>query len=126
MACILVNRISIDPGNGLSSSHYNDVIVGAIASQITSLTIAYSTVYLDTHQRKHQSSASLAFVRGIHRSPLNSPAQMAVTRKIFPFDDVVKFDGNLLRLCTTTDGDDNFGDHNEVLGWLWLAIYIAC
>ena len=46
---------------------YNDVIMGAIASQITSLTIVYSIVYSDAEQRKHQSSASLAFVRGIDR-----------------------------------------------------------
>ena len=55
----------------VQSRHYGDVIMGAIASQITSLTIVYSTVYWDADQRKHQSSASLAFVRGIH------PAQMA-------------------------------------------------
>ena len=42
-----------------------DVIMGAIASQITSLTIVYSTIYSDADQRKHESSASLAFVRGI-------------------------------------------------------------
>ena len=47
--------------------HYNDVIMGAIASQITSLPIFYSTVYSGGDQRKHQSSASLAFVRGIHQ-----------------------------------------------------------
>ena len=47
--------------------HYDDVIMGAIASLITSLTMVYSTVYSDADQRKHQSSASLAFVRGIHR-----------------------------------------------------------
>ena len=47
--------------------HYNDVIMGAMASQITSLTIVYSTVYSCGDQRKHQSSASLAFVRGIQR-----------------------------------------------------------
>ena len=40
-------------------------------------------------QRKHQSSASLAFVRGTHRRPVNSPHKMPVTRKIFPFDDVI-------------------------------------
>ena len=60
-----------------------------IASQITSLTIVYSTVHLDTDQRKHQSSASLAFVRGIHRGPVNSPHKWPVTRKMFPFDDVI-------------------------------------
>ena len=70
----------------LSRLHYNDVIMGAIAFQITSLTIIYSTVYSDADQRKHQSSASLAFVRGIHR---NSPHKWPVTRKMFPFDDVI-------------------------------------
>ena len=69
--------------------HYNDVIMGAIASQITSLTIVYATVYSDADQRKHQSSASLAFVRGIHRAPVNSPHKWPVTRKMFPFDDVI-------------------------------------
>ena len=43
-----------------------------MASQITSLTIVYSMVYSDADQRKHQSSASLAFVRGIHQGPVNS------------------------------------------------------
>ena len=69
--------------------HYNDVIMGVIASQITSLTIVYSTVYSDADQRKHQSSASLAFVRVIHRGPENSPHKWPVTRKMFPFDDVI-------------------------------------
>ena len=56
------------------TDHYGDVIMDAIASQITSLTIVYSIVYSDADQRKHQSSASLAFVRGIHRGEF--PAQM--------------------------------------------------
>ena len=47
--------------------HYIDVTMTMMASQITSLTVVYSTVYSDTDQRKHQSSALLAFVRGIHR-----------------------------------------------------------
>ena len=46
---------------------YNDVIMGAIASQITSLTIVYSAVYSDADKRKLQSSASMAFLRGIYR-----------------------------------------------------------
>ena len=50
-----------------SSGHYTDVIMTTIASQITSLTVVYSTVYSDADQSKHQSSASLAFVWGIHR-----------------------------------------------------------
>ena len=73
--------------------HYINVIMGAITSQITSLTIVYSTVYSDADQRKHQSSASLAFVWGIHRGPVNSPHKWPVTRKMFPFDDVIMSNG---------------------------------
>ena len=69
--------------------HYCDVIMGAVAFQINSFAIVYSTVYSDADQRKHQSSASLAFVRGIHRGPVNSPHKWPVTRKMFPFDDVI-------------------------------------
>ena len=69
--------------------HYGDVIMGTIACQITSLAIVFSTVYSDADQRKHQSSASLAFVRGIHRRPVNSPQKWPVTLKMFPFDDVI-------------------------------------
>ena len=60
-----------------------------IASQITSLAIVFSTVYIDIDQRKHQSSASLAFVWEIHRGPVNSPHKWLATRKMFPFDDVI-------------------------------------
>ena len=74
-----------------SSHHYDDVIMSAMASQITSLTIACSTVYSDADQREHQSSASLAFVREIHQWPVNSPHKGPVTRKMFPFDDVIMF-----------------------------------
>ena len=63
--------------------------MGSITSQITSLTIVYSIVHSDADQRKHQSSASLAFVRGIHRVPVNSPHKWPVTRKMLPFDDVM-------------------------------------
>ena len=63
--------------------------MGAIASQITSLTTVYSIVYSGADQIKHQSSASLAFVRGIHRWPANSTHKWPVTRKMFPFDDVI-------------------------------------
>ena len=76
-------------------AYYTDVIMGAIASQITSLTIVYSTVYTDADQRKHRSSASLAFVRGIHRGPVNSPHKWPVTRKMFPFHDVIVICGDV-------------------------------
>ena len=59
--------------------------MSAMASQITSLKIVYSNVYSGADQRKHQSSASLALVRGIHGSPVNSPHKGPVTRKNFHF-----------------------------------------
>ena len=74
--------------------------MGPIASQITSLTIVYSTVYSDPDQRKHQSSESLAFVRGINRGPVNSPHKWPVTQKMFPFDDIImRSDALLFTWC---------------------------
>ena len=70
-------------------SHHTDVKMSAMGSQITSLPIVYSIVYCGADQRKHQSSASLAFVRGIHRWPVNSPHKRLVTRIMLPFDDVI-------------------------------------
>ena len=79
-------------GNAFSITHYSDVIIGAMASQITSLKIIYSTVYSDADHRKHQSSAFTGIcVRGIHRGPVNSPHKWPVTREMFPFDDVIMF-----------------------------------
>ena len=67
--------------------HYSDVIMGATASQTTSLTIVYATVYSGAYQRKHQSSAWPLW----GNSPVTGefPAQRPVTRKKFPFDDVI-------------------------------------
>ena len=55
-------------------THYGDVIMRTIASQITSLTVVNSTVYSDADQRKH---------------PVNSPHKGPVTRKMLQFDDVI-------------------------------------
>ena len=63
--------------------------MSVMASQITSLTIVYSTVYSGVDQRKHPSFASLAYVRGIHRWPVNSLRKGPVKQKMFPFDDVI-------------------------------------
>ena len=68
-----------------SNHHCSDVIIGAIATQITSLTVVYSTVYSSVDQRKHQSSVSLAFVWGIHQWAANSPHKWPVMRKMHPF-----------------------------------------
>ena len=84
----LISVTGVGQGS-IPSLHYNDVKMGAIASQITSLAIVFSTVYSDADQIKQQSSASLAFVRGIHRRPVNSPHKWPVMRKMFPFDDVI-------------------------------------
>ena len=62
--------------------HYNDVTMTTMASQITSLTVVCSTVYSDADQRKHQCSASLVFVWGIHQGPVNSPHKWLVWRKM--------------------------------------------
>ena len=90
----------------VESEHYSDDIMGTMASQITSLTIVYSTVYSGPDQRKHRSSASLAFVRGIHRWPVNSPYKWPVTRKMFPFDDVIM---NPCHSCRT----------QQCTSWIW-------
>ena len=70
--------------------------MSAMASPITSLTIVYSAVYSVAGQ--HQSSASLVFVRVIHRWPVNSPHKGPVTRKMFPFHDVIMNFSNLTRM----------------------------
>ena len=68
---------------------YSDVIKNTMSSQITGVSIVCSSVCSGVGQRKHQSSTSLAFVRGNHRWPVDSPNKGPVTRKVFPFDDVI-------------------------------------
>ena len=87
-------RLSVQNiSQALSHRHYGDVLMGTMVYQIISLAIVCSTVYSGADQRKHQSSASLAFVRGIHRGPVNSPHKWPVTRKMFPFDEVIMDNG---------------------------------
>ena len=83
--------------------------MGAMASQITSLTIVYAAVYSGADQRKRDSSASLAFVREIHRWPVNSPHKWPVTRKMFPFDDVIMRLVPLLHCCIVVSQSINQG-----------------
>ena len=104
--------------------HYDDVIMGAIASLIISLPIVYSTVYSDADQRKHQNSASPAFVRGIHRRPVNSPHRWPVTRKMFPFDDVnmeCQIDmtphGQYVMILAYSDEDHRRNNISLMLSW---------
>ena len=89
--CYNVTFIAVNQVNVITfyPLHYDDVIMGSVAAHITSLAIVYPTVYSDTDQRKHQSSVSVAFVRGILRWPVNSSYKGPVTRKMFAFDDVI-------------------------------------
>ena len=89
MSFVYFNELHHYSAFHIYSVHYCDVIMGTMASQITSLTIVYSAVHSGPDQRKHQSSASLAFVWGIHRWPVNSPQKWPVTLKMLPFDDVI-------------------------------------
>ena len=82
MACLLLL-------SGNKPLHYSDVIMSAMASLITTITIVYSAGYSDADQRKHQSSAPLAFVRGIHRLPVNSHHIWSVTQKMLTLDDII-------------------------------------
>ena len=87
-----------------------------MVSQISSLTIVYSTVYSGTDQRKHQSSASLAFVVGIYRWPVNSTHKLPVTRKMSPFDDVIMYQKQQIRITV-----QNFEDVPNTIAWLQLV-----
>ena len=95
--CINLIKISLRlVCKGLASNKPTVVLIIGVymgdpaqVSQINSLTIVCTTVYSGTDQRKQQSCESLAFVRGIHRWPVNSLHKWPVTRKIFPFDDII-------------------------------------
>ena len=142
------------PANPTSCSpnlvHYSDVIMGAIASQITSLSIIRSTVCSGAGQRRHQSSASLAFVRGIHWWLVNSPHKRGrdaenvsvwwrnhedvQCKQLYPFCVIsnVIFQplwchGNRLFLCGTLGHFPNYNDvcNQCCLPWRFLvAIHI--
>ena len=113
-------------------THYNDVIMSAMASQIPSLTIVYSTIYSGADQRKHQSSASLAFVWGSHPWPVNSPHKGPVTRKMFPFDDVIicRLDEILCRLdeilCRLDDLIFKYACPFSASVLRWLSVSKCC
>ena len=114
--------------------HDGDVIMGTIGYQITSLPIVYSTIYLDADQRRHQSSASLAFVRGTQRWSVNSPHKWPVTRKMFPFDYVIMIQHRPDRPRYAWYGYGMFlncikphagvsGNGNDVIFFLWNCPY---
>ena len=75
-----------------TTAHYSDIIMSTMASQITGVWIDYTNLCSGADKRKHQSSPSLAFVRGNHRSPVDYPHKGPATRNMFPFDDVTMSD----------------------------------
>ena len=95
--------------------HYNDVIMTMIASQITSLMVVYSMVYSGANQRKHQSSASLAFVWGLHREPVNSLHKLPVTRKYFHFV-TSSWQFNQFRFSCAVKINNESSVHNDIAG----------
>ena len=87
---------------------YSDDRMSAVSSQITGISMVCSTVCSGTDQRKHQSSALLAFVRWFHRWSVNSPDKKPVTRKMFPFDDVIHGETIIGPHNTPVDDESNF------------------
>ena len=75
--------------------HYSDIMMSAMPSQIIDASIVCSTVPSGVDQRNYQSSPSLAFVRGIHRLPVDSLHKGPLTRKIIPFDEVIMLELHL-------------------------------
>ena len=86
---LLTTNLHAYPKSMMRILHHSDVIMSAMASQITGASIVYSTVCSGVDQRKHFSSASMAFVREIHQWPVKTPHKGPVTRKMFSFDDVI-------------------------------------
>ena len=85
------SSVGVGPLTQIDGGHYNGVIISAMAFQITSFSTICPTACSGADQRKHQSSASLSIVRGIHGGgdiPLTH--KVPVTLKMFPFDDVTR------------------------------------
>ena len=102
-------------GMSIPIIHYSDVIMDAMASQFTSLVIVHMIVYSGADQRKHQTSAPLAFVWGSHRWPVNFPHKWPVTWKTFPFDDV--FISSVVEVSTLNKPDNSWWETYRILDW---------
>ena len=102
---VLIDLVMLCNRSILPISHYSDIMC-AIAYQSTSLIILYSTIYSGADKRKHQSSASLAIVGGIHRWPVNSPHKWPATRKMFPSDNVIMHIVTALALGKSFNSND--------------------
>ena len=93
--------------------------------QITSFAVVYLTVCSGADQRKYESSASLASVRGIHRWPTKSPHKGPVTRKMFQFDDVIMAEKWLLSIFLRLSTLVNLFIDKRILNTLPRMIYVS-
>ena len=109
MQCFIFFSREVSNRCRLAGFHYSDVIMSTMASQPTDISIVYSTVCSGIDQRKHQSSASLAFVRESHWWLVNSLHKGPVMRKMFPFDDVIMNRRKLIGL------------YSDVI-WMWWCL----
>ena len=103
--------------------------MGAMPSQVTGVSIVYSTACTGTDQIKRQSPVSLAFVWGIHRLPVNSPHKGPVTRKRVPFDHVIMkilcvFRYNLQSISADEQPNVSWKGSTFWIMLLWRAIVI--
>ena len=113
--------------------HYIEVIMGTMVSKITSVSMVCSTAHPGINQRKYKSSVSLVFVRGIHWRPVNPSHKGPVTRKMFPFDDVIMIlvlshqcvivFKMLLRECW--EQDLNVFHHGKFQIFHWFCLFIS-
>ena len=107
--------------------HYSNVIMGSMGSEIYGVSIVYSTVCPGADQRKHQSSAPLAFVKGIYRWPVNSLHKVPVTLKMFPFDDVImRHNGVGLLYFVVGETPYPFTWMNNHRSYVILSIFTHC
>ena len=139
--CPILRGRSVDTQYASLTTHFitmSSQWAPLMASEITCISSVCSTIRSGSHQRKHQSSASLAFVRGNHHWPVDSPYIGPIKRKMFPFDDVImymnstKFEGSIkqcLCLCSGHDLDCKMYFHTQFtapgspsLGKNWLVM----
>ena len=103
--------------------HYIDVIMRGDGIWNYRVSIVYSTVCSGVDQRKHQRSASLTFVRGIHPGPVESPHKGPVTRKMFPVDDDIM--NHYWYTQPATDRNNN--DKTRTLcSFCWDVLWVWC
>ena len=97
---------------------YNDAIMSAMASQITSVSIVCNCLF--RHRPKKTSKLCVTGpCEGIHRSPVDTPQKRPVTRKMFPFDDVIMLHNGALAIRHNWNPSSIYMLH---VAWLWVDL----